>query len=209
MPYSLIEFHPMAEQAERLVRQFEAAGHYDIARGISAWAEVARSRGIESFEGPSPDIVDSSAATLERVENDRGINYLALTRAMYDEGGIVLSQDQLKRAQRSLDTALETLHENDRRLLELRFGLRDGIGRTYDQVAGEMSISPNYIIHLKRRALARLAFPARREELDQLVLGNHTGFDLSGRAHQDMYYFNRSNQRFRGKTDTITGLRRS
>ncbi|EKE15688.1 MAG: hypothetical protein ACD_11C00112G0001, partial [uncultured bacterium] len=39
-----------AKELERLAQQFKATGNKDIAQGISAWAQVARSRGLETFQ---------------------------------------------------------------------------------------------------------------------------------------------------------------
>src|SRR3989344_4605429 len=41
-----------ARELEKLARQFESSGDKDIAQGISAWAQVARARGRETFSLP-------------------------------------------------------------------------------------------------------------------------------------------------------------
>ncbi len=43
----------MAAELEKLAKQFKASGNKDIAQGISAWAQVANSRGLETFVIPS------------------------------------------------------------------------------------------------------------------------------------------------------------
>src|SRR3990167_1805177 len=42
----------MAADLEKLGRQFSASGYSDIAQGVSAWAQVARARGRETFSLP-------------------------------------------------------------------------------------------------------------------------------------------------------------
>ncbi|OGH39299.1 MAG: hypothetical protein A3B44_02350 [Candidatus Levybacteria bacterium RIFCSPLOWO2_01_FULL_38_21] len=41
-----------ARELEKLARQFKSSGDNDIAQGISAWAQVARARGRETFSLP-------------------------------------------------------------------------------------------------------------------------------------------------------------
>lgn len=46
----------MAAELEKLVKQFKASGNRDIAAGISAWASVAKTRGIDTFQAvPVPE----------------------------------------------------------------------------------------------------------------------------------------------------------
>lgn len=55
-----------------------------------------------------------------------------------------------------LRQALRRLTGRERRIMELRFGLRDGIERTQKQVADSLGISQSYISRLEKRIIRRL-----------------------------------------------------
>ncbi|MBX6723977.1 MAG: RNA polymerase sporulation sigma factor SigE [Dactylosporangium sp.] len=55
-----------------------------------------------------------------------------------------------------LREALKTLSRRERNIVELRFGLRDGIERTQKQVADGLGISQSYISRLEKRIIRRL-----------------------------------------------------
>lgn len=55
-----------------------------------------------------------------------------------------------------LRKALLKLNGRERRIVELRFGLRDGVERTQKQVADCMGISQSYISRLEKRIIRRL-----------------------------------------------------
>ena len=69
----------MAAELDKLAREFKARGDKDIAQGISAWAQVARTRGREAFslsEGiiPLPDLTigGKTAGELEKMLTSNG-----------------------------------------------------------------------------------------------------------------------------------------
>lgn len=55
-----------------------------------------------------------------------------------------------------LGSALEKLSERERTIMELRFGLRDGVECTQKQVADILGISQSYISRLEKRIIKRL-----------------------------------------------------
>lgn len=48
---------------------------------------------------------------------------------------------------------VEELEENDRSVLELRYGLRDGCRRTQREIAGILGISRSYVSRIEKRAI--------------------------------------------------------
>jgi RNA polymerase primary sigma factor len=64
----------------------------------------------------------------------------------------------------SLDLAptLERLPERSRNVIELRFGLRDGVARTADSVADELGVSRERVRQIEQFALRKLAAEADR-----------------------------------------------
>ncbi|MBX6378676.1 MAG: sigma-70 family RNA polymerase sigma factor, partial [Clostridia bacterium] len=63
-----------------------------------------------------------------------------------------------------LQKALARLAPRERRIVELRFGLKDGIERTQKQVADCLGISQSYISRLEKRIMRRLRKEIRRME---------------------------------------------
>lgn len=55
-----------------------------------------------------------------------------------------------------LETAIGHLSRRERVIMEMRFGLRDGVGRTQKEVADLLGISQSYISRLEKRIIQRL-----------------------------------------------------
>ena len=60
---------------------------------------------------------------------------------------------------------LDTLTERERRVLELRFGLEDGRGRTLDQVGREFGVTRERIRQIEANALRKLRHPTSSKKL--------------------------------------------
>jgi RNA polymerase sporulation-specific sigma factor len=69
-------------------------------------------------------------------------------------------EEQVDRA--LLRKALTKLSRRERRIVELRFGLRDGIERTQKQVADHLGISQSYISRLEKRIIRQLRREMKR-----------------------------------------------
>lgn len=84
----------------------------------------------------------------------------------------VLTSDQAqvgeeleRNAERSaLLAAVQALNPRERQIMELRFGLRDGVERTQKEVADSIGISQSYISRLEKRIIKRL-----RQQIESLV----------------------------------------
>lgn len=63
-----------------------------------------------------------------------------------------------------LRRALAKLQGRERRIMELRFGLGDGVERTQKEVADSLGISQSYISRLEKRIIKRLQKEFRRME---------------------------------------------
>ena len=66
---------------------------------------------------------------------------------------------------RRIAEVLGGLTPRDRRVIELRFGLRDGRPRTLEEVARVFGVTRERVRQLERRALARLRVPGRLDRL--------------------------------------------
>jgi RNA polymerase primary sigma factor len=64
-----------------------------------------------------------------------------------------------------LKEALGSLSRQERNVIELRFGLRDGRSRTLEEVGVELGITRERIRQIERKALAKLRHPSRSHKL--------------------------------------------
>src|SRR5690606_37728399 len=84
-------------------------------------------------------------------------NELLLSDVLPGSDGDSIYRDIEARVNRSLlRQALHRLSRRERRIMELRFGLNDGIERTQKQVADCLGISQSYISRLEKRIIRRL-----------------------------------------------------
>lgn len=60
---------------------------------------------------------------------------------------------------------LETLHERERKVLSLRFGLEDGRARTLEEVGKEFNVTRERIRQIEAKALRKLRHPSRSRKL--------------------------------------------
>ncbi len=65
-----------------------------------------------------------------------------------------------------LGEVLDGLSERERRILELRYGLRDGCARTLEEVGSQYDVTRERIRQIEAKALRKLRHPARRSKLE-------------------------------------------
>jgi len=63
-----------------------------------------------------------------------------------------------------LKIALRKLSEREKKIMELRFGLNDGVEKTQKEVADMLGISQSYISRLEKRIIKRL-----KKEINRMV----------------------------------------
>lgn len=63
-----------------------------------------------------------------------------------------------------LEIALKKLTDREKRIMELRFGLKDGIEKTQKEVADMLGISQSYISRLEKRIIKRL-----KKEINKMI----------------------------------------
>ena len=69
-----------------------------------------------------------------------------------------------------LNTALESLTDRDRQVVELRFGLRDGRARTLEEVGREFNVTRERIRQIEAKALRKLRHPSRSKRLKDFLI---------------------------------------
>ncbi len=178
----------MAEEAERNARQFEALGNHDLAMIMRGVASIARSRGIYRFD------IHYGSEQPRPAEAERALNILAFTQGVYDIRSLTLDTTQIVAVGKLLPVMLESISEQERRVIELRYGLVDGVGHTYSQIGKQLSFSGENVDRIKRHGLARLAHPTRRTPLDEVVLPTNR-IPLEGATFNDRHYFFRDTAR--------------
>jgi RNA polymerase primary sigma factor len=72
------------------------------------------------------------------------------------------SQQLLKE---QIDKVLDELTEREKKVLQLRFGLRDGRARTLEEVGNEFSVTRERIRQIEGKALRKLRHPSRSRKL--------------------------------------------
>jgi len=72
------------------------------------------------------------------------------------------SQQLLKE---QIDKVLDELTEREKKVLQLRFGLRDGRARTLEEVGREFNVTRERIRQIEGKALCKLRHPSRRRKL--------------------------------------------
>jgi len=60
---------------------------------------------------------------------------------------------------------LDSLSERERQVLEMRFGLKDGQGRTLEEVGQEFGVTRERIRQIEAKALRKLRHPIRSKKL--------------------------------------------
>lgn len=69
----------------------------------------------------------------------------------------------------AIDTVLETLNRRERNIIELRFGLNDGIGKTLEQVGSRYDVTRERIRQIEAKALRKLRHPSRSKKLKDFL----------------------------------------
>jgi len=68
-----------------------------------------------------------------------------------------------------IDDVLHTLTDRERRVLQLRFGLEDGRGRTLEEVGREFGVTRERIRQIEAKALRKLRHPTRSKRLKDFL----------------------------------------
>jgi RNA polymerase sporulation-specific sigma factor len=91
-------------------------------------------------------------------------NELLLSDVMGTDGDIVYRCIEEQVDKSLLDDAMQRLSTREKRIVELRFGLGDGMGKTQKEVADLLGISQSYISRLEKRIIRKLRREIRKVE---------------------------------------------
>ncbi len=91
-------------------------------------------------------------------------NELLLSDVMGTENDVVYKSIEEQVDRSLLDDAMQRLSTREKRIMELRFGLRDGTEKTQKEVADLLGISQSYISRLEKRIIRKLRREMRKVE---------------------------------------------
>lgn len=91
-------------------------------------------------------------------------NELLLSDVMGTENDIIYKSLEEEVDKKLLVLAMEKLSSRERRIMDLRFGLKDGTEKTQKEVADMLGISQSYISRLEKRIIRRLRKEIQRME---------------------------------------------
>ena len=127
-------------------------------------SEVAKVMGIEGEKALEIERISQDTTSLEtpvgKEEDTRLKEFIKdeVTVSPFDSA----SQELLKG---HIDEVLETLNPRERRVLTLRFGLKDGRTRTLEEVGREFGVTRERIRQIEAKALRKLRHPSRSKRL--------------------------------------------
>lgn len=91
-------------------------------------------------------------------------NELLLSDVLGTENDIIYKSIEEQVDRTLLETAMRRLSGRERKIMELRFGLHDGVERTQKEVADFLGISQSYISRLEKKIIKRLRKEIKRME---------------------------------------------
>ncbi|MCR4420022.1 MAG: RNA polymerase sporulation sigma factor SigE [Clostridia bacterium] len=92
----------------------------------------------------------------EPLNTDWDGNELLLSDVLGTEGDIIYKSIEEEVEKRLLYQAMKKLSPRERKIMEFRFGLVDGVEKTQKEVADMLGISQSYISRLEKRIIKRL-----------------------------------------------------
>ncbi|MFC1622045.1 RNA polymerase sigma factor RpoD [Patescibacteria group bacterium] len=126
--------------------------------------EVAREMGIDPDKAHDIERISQDTTSLEtpvgKEEDTRLKEFIKdeITLSPFESASVELLKGHI-------DDVLETLNPRERRVLALRFGLKDGRTRTLEEVGKEFGVTRERIRQIEAKALRKLRHPSRSKRL--------------------------------------------
>lgn len=83
----------------------------------------------------------------------------------------VEEQVEYRELKENIELVLNTLKPKEKDIIELRFGLKDGIDRTLEQVGAKYKVTRERIRQIEAKAIKKLRHPARAKKLRDFIMG--------------------------------------
>ena len=145
--------YPSEEQAKR------------ISEALNSTIEELFPRWIEELKDKRTSIVTSQLVTERLLEHPE----LKMLPSGTDDIEQVVDEIDTELMNRELNKVLDTLNPREQKVLELRFGLKDGRPRTLEEVGKEFGVTRERIRQIEAKALRKLRHPARAGKLESYV----------------------------------------
>jgi RNA polymerase sporulation-specific sigma factor len=100
----------------------------------------------------------------EPLNTDWDGNELLLSDILGTDNDIIHRSIEDEIEKELLNTAIKKLSAREKKIMELRFGLKNGVEKTQKEVADMLGISQSYISRLEKRIISRL-----RKEINRMV----------------------------------------
>ena len=100
----------------------------------------------------------------EPLNTDWDGNELLLSDILGTDNDIIYRYLEDEIDKQLLEIALKKLSDREKKIMELRFGLNDGVEKTQKEVADMLGISQSYISRLEKRIIKRL-----KKEISRMV----------------------------------------
>ncbi|MCA9392081.1 RNA polymerase sigma factor RpoD [candidate division WWE3 bacterium] len=126
--------------------------------------EVAKKMGLDPEKGREILKIAQEPTSLQKKVGEDDDSELA----DFIEDEMVMSPDEAASAEllkEQMREVLETLTPRERKVLELRFGLEDGRGRTLEEVGRDFGVTRERIRQIEAKALRKLKHPTRARKL--------------------------------------------
>lgn len=126
--------------------------------------EVAKRMGLEPEKGREILKIAQEPTSLQKKVGEDDDSELA----DFIEDEMVMAPDEAASAEllkEQMREVLESLTPRERKVLELRFGLEDGRGRTLEEVGRDFGVTRERIRQIEAKALRKLKHPTRAREL--------------------------------------------
>ncbi len=108
----------------------------------------------------------------EPIGIDKDGNEITLLDTLATDADDVVSQVEKALEQHKLTQLLEVLTKRERLVLQLRYGLVDGVRSTQREIAKELRISRSYVSRIEKRAIEKL-LAALESERQEWLSGRH------------------------------------
>ena len=121
-------------------------------------------KAVNTFEPRKSSNRRQDASIDEPLNTDSDGNELLLMDVLTSDQAQVGEELERNAERSALLAAVQALNPRERQIMELRFGLRDGVEHTQKEVADSIGISQSYISRLEKRIIKRL-----RQQIESLV----------------------------------------
>lgn len=157
------ELSIMCGMSEQSIGRIESFDKYPtreegekIAENLDSYVEILFPTWVEIFKQKKSSFVTEHLVTEKLLENYK-------TPALLVDG-MNEFEDKLNKnfIKENIDKAMETLSSRERKVIELRFGFKDGVARTCDEVGEMFGVTRERIRQIEMKACRKMRHPSTK-----------------------------------------------